>query len=347
MSATKCPRCQSTNFIRKGYRKTKRGKVRRYKCKDCPRKFVNDPLYHKQVSLVDLCKIFQWAVDNVTYYDIGLRIGVSPQTVSALIKYYVKLLLRFESSLKLRIGGTWQMDDVHNELTRAWTQFYELNTLRKGKRRLTSKKQRWILNVIDEDTLYWLAAIASPRNKSAAMKALNSSVNRARRFPERIKGDDFVTYPLACNTILPTSVTRDFKCKKKKEAYGHTYAVERLNRTLRKSLPAGKRRFRSLGALQNYVELVRLYYNFIHSNIGLNGGTPAEAAGVTCLCEKKWSSLITLAYDYSSGLERSETFKLPIVKPQCDKNLGQTSIDDSLWQNPTLLNAGWIDPYGS
>lgn len=341
MSATKCPWCQSTSFIRKGYRKTKRGKVRRYKCKDCNRKFVNDALYHKQVSLVSLCRIFQWAVDNVSYYDIGLRIGVSPQTVSALVKDYVKLLLRFESSLELKIGGIWQMDDVYHELTWTWTHFYELNPKRKGKRRLRTKKERWVLNVIDEDTNYWLAAIASPRNKYAAMKALNSSVKRAKRFPGRIKGDDCPSYPPACNAIFPASVVQDFKSKK--EAYEHINVVERLNRTLRKSLPAGERRFRTLEALYYFVELVRFYYNYIRPHGGLNGRTPAEEAGFASLSENKWQSLITLAYDYSNGLERQDTLKLSIVKPQCEKNLGQPSIDDPLWQNPTLANAGRMD----
>jgi transposase-like protein len=336
----KCPRCQSSNIIRKGQRPTKRGQVQLYKCKDCGLKFISDALHHRQASLADLSKIFQWTVDNKTYYEIGLRIGVSPQTVSALIRDYVKLLLRYESSLELKIGGKWQMDDVYHELTSAWTQFYEINPENghssmklPRKIRLRTKNERWILNVFDEDTRYWLAAMASPRNKSAAMKALNSSVKRARRFPERIKGDDFSTYPLACNAILPTSVVRDFKSKK--EAYGHVNEVERLNRTLRKSLPADKRRFRCLSALQDFVEIVRFHYNYIRSHKGLNNKTPAEIAGVISLSEDRWQNLVNLAYANSSRLEKIHEPNSLIANFEHNVKLSrQTSIINPCWQWP-------------
>jgi len=191
--------------------------------------------------------------------------------------------------------------------------------------------------VIDEDTSYWLAVIASPRNKHAAMKALNSSVKRAKRFPDRIKGDACPSYPPACNAILPASVFQDFKSKK--EAYGHINIVERLNRTLRKSLPAGERRFRTSEALRYFVELVRFYYNYIRPHRGLDGRTPAEEAGSSSLSENKWQSLITLAYAHSSDLYGKDTI-LPIVKPICDKNLRQMSIDSPIWRNRTSSNAG-------
>jgi len=203
----------------------------------------------------------------------------------------------------------------------------------KSRRRLRIKRERWILNVVDEDTRYWLAAVASQRDKYAAIKALNSSIHRAKRLPETIKGDEFSAYPTACDAILPTSVARDFKSKN--EAYGHINAVERLNRTLRKSLPKKKRRFRTLDALQNYLEIIRFDYNWIRSHRGLNGRTPAEVAGVASLSENKWQSLITLAYSHLIRLEKKETLKLPIATSKCEWNLRQTSIDSPMWQNLT------------
>lgn len=329
-----CKYCGSASVILKGNRNTKRGHVQRYKCRSCTRKFIKDALRHKQVSLASLSKIFQWAVDNKTYREIGLEIGVSSQTVSSLIKDYVRLFLEYESKLDLKIGGNWQMDDVYHELRSDWTKFYGLNPKKEGGlMRLRVRKEIWVLNVMDEDTRYWLAANASARNKFAAIKALSDALNRAKHPPERIKGDDCPSYPPACNAILPRNIARDFKSKK--EAFSHINTVERLNRTLRKSLPSRRRRFRSKKDLQNFLELVRFHYNYIRGHEGLNKKTPAEIAGVPSLSEDRWQNLVNLAYDNSSRLEKTHEPHSLIASFEPNMKLSrQTNIINSCWQRP-------------
>ena len=44
----KCIHCKSTNFVKKGFRKTEqRGKIQKYYCKDCQRFFTNDEGFYR------------------------------------------------------------------------------------------------------------------------------------------------------------------------------------------------------------------------------------------------------------------------------------------------------------
>ncbi|MDP2924856.1 MAG: hypothetical protein Q8N99_00630 [Nanoarchaeota archaeon] len=44
----KCKHCSSTNFIKKGFRKTdNRGKIQKYFCRDCHKFFTNDEGFYR------------------------------------------------------------------------------------------------------------------------------------------------------------------------------------------------------------------------------------------------------------------------------------------------------------
>jgi len=43
----KCTRCESENYVKAGFRKTKKGEVQKYKCKDCGREFTGQEKFQR------------------------------------------------------------------------------------------------------------------------------------------------------------------------------------------------------------------------------------------------------------------------------------------------------------
>ena len=103
-----------------GYRKNKHGKVQRYKCKSCGRKFsISEDgfrkmeyrpeivtlaldLYFKGVSLRKIA-------DHIRQFH-GLR--VSHVTIYYWIRKYVELLKEYALRLRPKTSGRWHMDET-------------------------------------------------------------------------------------------------------------------------------------------------------------------------------------------------------------------------------------------
>jgi len=43
----KCTRCESTNYVKAGFKKVVKGKIQQYRCKECGRQFTGQEKYHK------------------------------------------------------------------------------------------------------------------------------------------------------------------------------------------------------------------------------------------------------------------------------------------------------------
>ncbi|KXB03253.1 hypothetical protein AKJ45_02040, partial [candidate division MSBL1 archaeon SCGC-AAA261F19] len=85
--------------------------------------------------------------------------------------------------------------------------------------------------------------------------------------------------------------------KSKKEDYSWINKIENLNRLLRKVVPK-RGRFRSLGTMQDYADLFRLYHDFLWTSRGSNEKTPAQEEGVLFPRLDNWADLIRFAHLY-------------------------------------------------
>jgi len=78
----KCPKCRSSNIIRKGKRETKYGFRQLYHCKDCRREFADSKLLHKTYGP----KVISSAI---SYYNLGNTLEESAKLTNKRFKVKV------------------------------------------------------------------------------------------------------------------------------------------------------------------------------------------------------------------------------------------------------------------
>lgn len=286
----KCIYCGSPKIIKKEYReRNQKEDALRYLCKNCGRKFTLDPTRGSHYPLWVHGRVLDLAIENLSLTDIiekvereaGIRnsqLSLSRPTVQNLIEYNIPKLEEFERlSPKVQSGNTWQIDDMRQPL------------YKKG----GDNRVSWVTNVLDEGTRYWISACVSPainesnesskcetekaRSGSVSKEAIVDGLDRGFTRPEQVKCDGHGGHKKGVKQVLPTT---DINSKTKDEDFAHINQIERLHKTIRKTVPKSKKKFRSAESLRFRIKLLRQYYNFLRDHNSLEGETPAQAVGI-------------------------------------------------------------------
>jgi transposase-like protein len=290
-----CPSCgENSQVILKGKANhVLKDKSQRYLCKRCNYKFNLDPTHHSRFPEWVVERVLDLAakgrrpkevVEEVTRESKLRReknITMSVQTVTNLISKYTKILLGFERSVqRKKASSIWYIDDTYEIFPK---------TSPRGK-----KKFIWITNVLEYETRYWPAAhVFLRRTKKASKEALELAVRRAKHQPCEVRCDGFQGHIGAIREVLPVACV---ETKTKEEAYGWINPIESLNALMRRMGIKKRGRFRSPVVLQNNVDLLRTYYNFLRPHKGLNGEIPARRAGIFYPHVSGWMELIRFAF---------------------------------------------------
>ena len=272
--------------MKRGPRKTRKGKVQPYFCKDCERKFaVNDgfermrrtpesitialDLYFKGISLRNI-------VDHLKQF---YCVEVSHVAVFKWIKKYVKLMKEYVDQLVPQVSGIWHSDEM------------TLNI-----RNLDNHENlRWMWNVMDNESRFWLASqITEKRETTDARNVLAEARNLAKIRPMAIVTDGLRAYQHA--------ITKEFYTMKAPRTQhvrvpntrnrSNNNMVERLQGTIRERNKT-MRGLDNEDSAQTIIDGMRIYYNFIRPHMSLNGKTSAQQAKINLrLKENKWLSLV-------------------------------------------------------
>lgn len=281
-----CKFCGSERIVKRGFKKTQKGKKQRFFCKDCERRFVvNDgfekmkstpqtvtlalDLYFKGLSLRNIVDHFK------QFYDVE----VSHVAVFKWIKKYVKLMKEYVDQLVPNVSGIWHSDEMTLKI-----------------RNLDNhEKLRWMWNVIDNESRFWLASkITEKRQTVDARNVLAEARNLAKIKPLAVVTDGLRAYQHA--------ITKEFRTMKAPRTQhvrvpnirnrSNNNMVERLHGTIRERNKT-MRGLDSEPTAQTIIDGFRIYYNFIRPHMALNGKTPAEKANVGLeLGKNKWLELI-------------------------------------------------------
>ena len=278
-----CPICNSPIIMKYGKRKTKNGKVQRFKCKTCGHRFTvnesgfekiqTDPkvvtlaldLYFKGISLRKITNHLK------QFYDVE----VSHVTVYYWIQKYVSLINRYLETLTPQLGGVWHVDEMKVKSNGEW---------------------RWIWNIMDEDTRYLLSSLVSKRREiSDARRIFQKAKAVANTKPETIVSDGLHSYTRAFKKEFFTLRNPRVQHIQKPRFVDpmNNNIVERLNGTIRereKTMRSTKEE------IQTIADGLRIYYNHVRPHQSLDGKTPAEMANIDLdLGKNKWMSLIKKA----------------------------------------------------
>jgi len=285
-----CPQCNGKNIIKSGKRKTERGTLQRYLCKDCKFRFVIDKgfnrmkhtpraitlsmdLYFKGISFRKIC-------DHLKQF---YNIKVNPTTPMRWIKKYLKLLSKYSENYKVNVGNIWHSDEMTIFIKKEGEEGY----------------YEWIWNIMDSKTRYLLACkITKSRYTDDAIKPLKEAKNRSTVRPDVIVTDGLQGYKKAIKDQFydvrafiknPHCRLKDFETKP------NNNLVERLNGTIRERLKV-MRSLSTIKGAEEFGDAMRVYYNYIRPHQALNGLTPSQKANIPIdLSGNRWKTMIELA----------------------------------------------------
>jgi len=168
-------------------------------------------------------------------------------------------------------------------------------------------KHRWLWNLLDKDTRFLLATQLTEQRYTEDAKALfHEAKVKADKSPKAIITDGLPAYRHAYlgEFWTPDVKTRYLRLVSLTDKINQNI-IERYNGTNRER----NKTMRALDtdkSAQTYVDGFQVYYNFIKPHMGLDGKTPAEAAGLDLgLIENRWLYLINKAVNNENSLKTS------------------------------------------
>jgi transposase-like protein len=281
-----CKFCGSENLVKRGFRNTQRGRVQRFYCKDCKRKFVDNEGFEKmkatpQTVTIALDLYFKGIsmrsiVDHLKQF---YNVEVSHVAIYKWITKYVILMKEYVDQLVPRVSGIWHSDEMTLTI-----------------RNLDNHENlRWAWNVIDNESRFWLATqITEKREIADARNILAQASSLSKTRPMAVVTDGLRAYQDAIPKEFHTMKaprTQHVRIPNIRNRSNNNM-VERLHGTIRQRNKVMRGLDREASA-QTMMDGMRIYYNFIRPHMALNGKTPAEKARIAKPnCNNKWQTLI-------------------------------------------------------
>jgi transposase-like protein len=279
-----CKFCGSEHMVKRGYRNTQRGKIQRFYCKDCKRKFVVNEGFEKmkatpQTVTIALDLYFKGIsmrsiVDHLKQF---YNVEVSHVAVYKWIKKYVNLMKEYVDQLVPRVSGIWHSGEM------------ALNV---------NGDFKWLWNVMDNESRFWLATqITEKRGIVDARNVLAQASSISKIRPMAVVTDGLRAYQDAIPKEFYTMKaprTEHVRIPNIRNRSNNNM-VERLHGTIRQRNKV-MRGLDEESTAQTMMDGMRIYYNFIRPHVALNGKTPAQKANIDLeLRDNKWLSLVKRA----------------------------------------------------
>lgn len=280
-----CPRCGSEVAGKSGFRETKRGDVQRYVCRQCGKRYTEmGVLSHLRVQPDLVVQAVDQHFKGLSYKQVAQNISllgtkVTKSTIERWVSKVSELMADLESELEPSLGAVWHADETtiyaHNGKTLAG--------------RKESEAYAW--NFMDHKTRYWLGCLVTKgRSGKEGRKAAKEAKENAKDLPDMLVTDGFYAYnevsrrefaTLTRNALHVIDPPINGLAKPGEHNFPHmsNQMMERLQETQRAyTKPMGE--FRSLDSANRRLNGFRTYYNLVREHEGLDGLTPAEAAGL-------------------------------------------------------------------
>jgi hypothetical protein len=285
-------------IIYRGSRDNERkGRVPRFYCKRCKRRFSRQGWGHCPLWIVSAIlslavkglgtgEIVDELKEEASRQKLDVKIPTR-QTVSNIIERFVDAVIKLEEQKRRKCSSTeWQIDDTPQPF---------IKQLSSKQKRGDNRDFYWITNVFDVDNRYWLVAyVTRERDSQASIMAVQMALKRARGAPTRWRCDGLRAHIRAIKNTLPHAVIFS---KTKAEKFEHINIIESLHSSMRRKGIKKRRKFRSLRTLQTLVDLVRVWHNFLRKFDSLDGITPAAKVGIAPVF-RSWSEFVEYVYQH-------------------------------------------------
>ncbi len=281
---TKCKFCESTNVVKCGIRKFKKGPVQQFKCIDCLKRFTHNVGFTRKratpeqiTQAVDL--LFSGLSSRKVARSLEMTgLKTTHVTIQNWGKQYGELMETFVDKIKPQVGEQWRTDELYLKI--------------KGNR-------KYLFAMLDSETRFWIAKmVAEHKGNDDVAPMFKQAKKVTGKVPTTLISDKAANFHHAWKQQYKA---KNFLHKETEHIHDvafdgihHNNQMESFNgATLRhrEKVCRGLKKDDS-----SIISGLRLYHNFVRPHLGLpNQITPAEAAGITVEGDNKWLTMIQAA----------------------------------------------------
>ena len=295
-----CPFCSSNNVIKRGVRKTEnRGKVQRYGCKNCNKRFCIDDgfwkmknhekkitlcidLYYKGVSFRKLQEHLRAFYSHNSHYS----------TIYRWIVKYSTIISKFTDNLQIKSGREIMSDEM---------EYY-----RRVSKNHKGREQNWFIDTFDIQTRFMIAGeYMKSRTNENLTKILKKTKFKTGEQVEIVTTDGLMGYPAVLKKTFSLQSPYHASSRTKSKIIhnvviaserGFNHPIERLHNTIRERTKVMRGFHGCLESAYAIMKGLEINYNFNRKHMALNSKTPAEIAIPQLeLGINKWLDLIKLS----------------------------------------------------
>jgi len=295
-----CPFCSSNNVIKRGVRKTEnRGKVQRYGCKNCNKRFCIDDefwkmknhekkitlcidLYYKGVSFRKLQEHLRAFYSHNSHYS----------TIYRWIVKYSTIISKFTDNLQIKSGREIMSDEM---------EYY-----RRVSKNHKGREQNWFIDTFDIQTRFMIAGeYMKSRTNENLTKILKKTKFKTGEQVEIVTTDGLMGYPAVLRKTFSLQSPYHASSRTKSKIIhnvviaserGFNHPIERLHNTIRERTKVMRGFHGCLESAYAIMKGLEINYNFNRKHMALNSKTPAEIAIPQLeLGINKWLDLIKLS----------------------------------------------------
>jgi len=294
-----CPHCKSREVVKRGYFQTEaKGKVQRYFCKSCSKKFIPQTAFYRMRNTpqkITLCLDLFYRGVSTRKVQEHLQ-AFYPHNSSWVSIYnwvikYSKQISKFTDKLKVNIGQEVQIDEVE----------YHRRKSHKAKKGI---EVNWLIDSVCPETKFMLNAdYLKSRQMKNVKQILNNLKERTNNKIQTITTDGFLLYRKVVNkTFGYDKHSCKFNVKHNvvnaSKGQGFNHPIERLHNNLRARTKTFRGFHGSVESANAIMKGLSIYYNFITKHQAINC-CPYELA-IPELKDKlnvnnKWLELIQLS----------------------------------------------------
>ncbi len=291
INKTKCVHCGKSNYVKIGFRTTEnRGKIQRYKCKECGHKFTNDEgFYRMRNSESKITMGIDLYFSNLSsrkvrnHFRRHLEHNASHETILKWCRKYVLKVQKYVDTLHPELSGEMYADET--DIPRG------CNTKRKGGDKF------WCS--VDWGTRYINATLYSPNPQNLKDAVLfMKRIRKSKDLPKYIQTDALGLYPKAFRGAFGSSKLRtnnvEHRINNHHKTGRHNVRIETVFSKIKDRVDD----FRGLKSIMSAPILMAgivLQHNYIEAHT-TTGRIPSELAGLKLEAGvNRWLGLIRLS----------------------------------------------------
>jgi len=268
-----CKYCDSGKIRKDGMRETKKGKIQRFKCPNCKKRFTaNFGFEKKQFDENTITGALQMYYSGMSVRDISnhyemMGTNVNHMTIYNWVSEYSKLAATYLNGIVPRIGDWFRADEV-------WIK--------------VNGEQCYLFASMDDDSRYWLASdMTETKFQHNADNLLLLTKRQAGKNPRNFITDGLPAYTKSSKKIFGKKTNHISHIHLKGDMNNNK--MERLNGTIRDR----EKVFRGLKKMDtSIIDGMRVYYNFTKKHGALKGRTPSQEAMIEIDGKNKWKTII-------------------------------------------------------